>query len=132
MGVLKPEVTHPSGGREIPGSTAILAVVGHGRDARAAARGYCESQRLFARRQEPASAQLEPCLRVFGEDVVHIAVVGAGRLCDAVFAFREDGTILVYRFIDLYPCSRPCVMLSHGQQIETGETALDLGGSQLA
>jgi len=42
------------------------------------------------------------------------------------------GCGLVYRFIDFYPLSRPCVMLSHGQQIETGETALDLGGSQLA
>jgi len=37
--------------------TAILAVVRHGRDARAAARGYCESQRLFPRGQEPASTQ---------------------------------------------------------------------------
>jgi hypothetical protein len=35
MGVLKPEVPHPSEGREIPGATAILAVVRYGRNPRA-------------------------------------------------------------------------------------------------
>ena len=57
----------------------------------------------------------------------NLGLVWRSRLSEVTFNQR-----LVYRFIDLYPCSRPCVMLSHGQQIETGETALDLGGSQLA